>query len=154
MTFQVQRFSAGHHIESTDIHKRVVAINNGLSLGTRVADAERDAYLYTLSVNAYEDRPPGHYVLLLRGQRIDVDAYEKGIDGPGGTQAVRFVVHAIRPQNECTIPEDELLRILREALETRGLCGVTPTTRVVIEFKNSLVQQSEEEHDLSGPTHQ
>lgn len=28
MTFQFQRFSAGHQIESTDIHKKAVAINN------------------------------------------------------------------------------------------------------------------------------
>jgi hypothetical protein len=136
MTFRVETIRSGDPVESTPDYQQAQRLHAGRSFTRRVADPERGATLYCLSVNDFEERPPGEYVLFFKGHITKVFAHEKGETVPEIGRVVTYRISRLDIPPELMDERPQVLELLQDALTARGLGGALPTASVRIEFKN------------------
>lgn len=128
MGFVVERIPKGDPIESTDVHSQAVSVKRGLPIRQRFADRSRAVYLYTISVNSYEERPPGKYLLFVDGLMATIEAYHRLVDAPGDELVLKMIIYSVKLPPELEIRRAEVMGLVREAFEARGLQGEPKVT--------------------------
>lgn len=116
-----------------------MSLRGGFSIQERIVDVERDQCLYCLSVNHFEDRPPGEYVFFHGTSLVKVRAYEQYEGVPGQRKRVAtFRIFSVDWQNVHFSKRPTIMAALREALtvlaETGAIANTHPTVAVNIEF--------------------
>lgn len=136
MAFELERITSGDAIEQTAEYQQAVALHSGLNLGSRVIDHDRGASLYCLSVNDWEERPPGEYILFYKGQVTRIRVYTKAQWAEGIGEVATFRIYSLQLPNGTEANHDEIVELMSEALKVAA--QDYPGTSVVnIEFMNA-----------------
>jgi hypothetical protein len=137
MAFVFERIKPGDPVEQTLEYQKAIKHKLGGGFNSRVVDDERNASLYCLSVNEWEERPPGEYLLFYKGQLIRILAYKQGPFGSSWENSyTRFRIVSVLV-HEIAGKQEEISDVLVEALEAEGRgTAVRPVSRIKIEFMN------------------
>lgn len=135
MGFKLERICNGDAIEQTSEYQQAVAMHSGLTFSSRVVDHERGASLYCLSVNDWEERPPGEYILFYKEQVTRIRAYTKAEWIENAGEVATFKIYSLQLPKGMEA-RDEIIDLMSEALKVAA--QDYPGTSVVnIEFMNA-----------------
>lgn len=103
-------------------------------------DRERDAYLVVTNVlgGGYEGTPPDYYyVLTWKGAQVSFAAEEHlAINKEEKGSALTWKVHRLDIQQALQEQKDQVLQLIREALDARGrFCDRRGLASVLVQFK-------------------
>jgi hypothetical protein len=138
MSFKLEKIQPGDLVESTDEYKRAVAIAGGLKYPHRIVDLIRGISLYCVFVNAYEERPPGEYLLFFKSHIVVIYAYNQPKKQADGSLATTFRIDSWELPQALQSDKELVREVIIEALKAEGFASVLPITSVTVEFPNNL----------------
>lgn len=117
MAFVFETIRPGDSVEQTPEYQQAIKHNVGGFFGRRVVDYERNASLYCISINDWEERPPGEYLLFYRGMLTRIRAWRKGRTEESKGYIRTFRVVAVNMPQVLYAEREEIIQLMKQAFE-------------------------------------